>query len=177
MPYDIENHPERPPLEELGEFIVEPVPPAEIRDRRDRGEVLVETNLMEHEDVDAYVELGDPERGLRENIGTVLYRLVQLFGTPQLPEFRAGTDISDRTDTTFKYLLEVSETGPEDQPARNWLITVHDWHVRLGVSLAEWSDDPEGQPSVEKSEAIALLALVNNAVTEPVRCEYKGKFF
>jgi hypothetical protein len=177
MPFDIENHPESPSLDELGEFIIEPVPPAEIQTRRDRGEVLVETNLMDHDAVDAYVELGDPERGIRENVGTVLYRLVQLFGTPQLPEFRAGTDISHRTDATFKYLLEVSETDPDDPPARDWLITVHDWHVRLGVSLADWSDDPEDRPSVEKSEAIDLLALVNNAVTEPVECEYEGKFF
>ncbi|MFT4890350.1 MAG: hypothetical protein ACI9YT_001264 [Halobacteriales archaeon] len=176
MPFDIENHPESPSLDELGEFIVEPVPPEEIQARRDRGEVLVETNLMEHEEVDAYVELGNPEQGVRESIGTVLYRLVQLFGTPQFPEFRAGTDISDRTDTTFKYLLEVSENDTEDSP-REWLITVHDWHVRLGVSLAEWSDDPGDRPSVERSEAIVLLALVNNAVTEPVECEYEDKFF
>lgn len=177
MPYDIENHPEAPPPEELGDFVVEPVPPAEIRERRDRGQFLVETNLMEHDEVDAYVELGDPERGVQENIGTVLYRLVQLFGTPQLPEFHAGTDISDRTDTTFKYLLKVHE-GPHDGgTGREWLITVHDWHVRLGVSLAAWSDDPEGGPAVDPVEAIPLLALVSNAVTEPVECEFEGKYF
>ena len=40
MPFDIENHPESPSLDELGEFVIEPVPPAEIQARRDRGEVL-----------------------------------------------------------------------------------------------------------------------------------------
>ena len=177
MPYDITNHPEAPPPEELGEFVVEPVPPEVIRERRERGEVLAETNLMEHDEIDAYVELGDPERGLDENIGTVLYRLVQLFGTPQLPEYLAGTDISARTDTTFKYLLRVSEENPDETETENWLLTVHDWHVRLGVSLATWTDDPDDRPEVDPAEAIPLLALVTNAVTEPVECEFEGKFF
>lgn len=176
MPIDIEEHPEAPSPEELGEFVVEPVPLETIRERRERGEHLVETNLLEHDEVNVYVELDDPGPG-HENVGTVLYRLVQLFGTPQFPEFFAGNDITDRADTTFKYLLEVHETDEDGRSERNWLVTVHDWHVRFGVSLAAWSEDPDDEPAVEPTEAVPLVALLTNAVTEPVECEFEEKYF
>lgn len=172
--YEIRDHPDAPSLDELREFVVEPIPPGEIRRRRDDGEHLVEVNLLDHDAVDAYVELDGPGRS-ELDIGTVLYRLVQLFGTPPFPEYRAGTDISWRDDTTFKYLFRAR--GTEESADAGRLVTVHDWHVRLGVSHAAWTDDPDTRPSVDPSTAIATLALVANIVTEPVECEYRGKWF
>lgn len=169
--YEIREHPDTPDLEALGEFVVEPVAPDAIRDRREAGEELVEVNLLDADEVDAYVELNpDPRAPGDTDIGTALYRLVQLFGTPQFEEYVAGEDISWRDDETFKYLFEVTR---EDEPGE-WLITVHDWRVRLGVSLAAWSGDLDAEaPAVDPSEAVSLLALVTNLVTEPVFCEYE----
>lgn len=170
--YDIREHPDAPDLSNLGEFVVEPISPDEIRNRRDDGEELHEVNLLEHENVDAYIELEpNPDKpGMNIDIGTALYRLVQLFGTPQFEEYVAGNDISWRDDETFKYLFEVTREETDDQ----WLITVHDWRVRLGVSLAGWSSDLDGDtPEVDPGEAISLLALVTNVVSEPVLCEHE----
>lgn len=172
--FDIREHPDAPALDELREFVVEPIPPDEIRARRDVGEHLVEVNLLDHEAVDAYIELEGPAAS-EIDIGTVLYRLVQLFGTPPFPEHQAGNDISWRTDTTFKYLLEAR---PADNPsATGRLLTVHDWRVHLGVSHAAWAADPSADLDVDPAEAITTLALVSNIVTEPVECEYEGKWF
>ncbi len=172
--FDIREHPDAPGLDELREFVVEPIPPAEIRDRRDAGEQLVEVNLLDHQAVDAYIELKGPANA-EIDIGTVLYRLVQLFGTPPFPEYQAGNDISWRTDETFKYLLEAR---PADGPSKaGRLLTVHDWHVHLGVSHAAWTTDPAADLDVDPAEAITSLALVSNIVTEPVECEYEGKWF
>lgn len=143
MPKNITEHPDAPDRSALGDFLVEPVPEAEITARRAEGQHLVERNVLEADALDVYAEL-DPEpfEPGHDDVGTVLYRLVQLFGTPPFPEYRAGEDISHRTDTTFKYLFTVKRgvTDPDDDPEEEWLVTVHDWHVSLGVSLATWRD-------------------------------------
>lgn len=181
MAYEVLDHPEAPSLEEMGEFVVEPVAPDVIRDNRENeGLALVETNLLEHPDIDAYIELGDPNAPAND-IGTVLYRLVQIFGTPQLPEYAAGRDISWRSDDTFKYLLRVrrgaTEDSPADQADGQWLVTVFDHHVRVGVGLAEWREDPTAELSVDPAEAIPILAVIANGVREPVACEYDDAWY
>jgi len=172
--FDIREHPDAPAPDELRQFIVEPVPPDEIQARRDAGEHLHEVNLLDHDAVDAYIELEGPATA-EIDIGTVLYRLVQLFGTPPFPEFQAGTDISWREDTTFKYLLEARPADDPDDAGQ--LFTVHDWRVHLGVSHAAWATEPAGDLAIDPTEAITTLALVSNIVTEPVECEYGGKWF
>lgn len=169
--YEIREHPDAPGVDELHEYLLEAVPPEEIRRRRESGDELLETNLLELDAVDAYVELEpDPMAPGDTDIGTALYRLVQLFGTPNVRRHVAGEDISNRTDTTFTYLLAVSR---QDEPAE-WLVTVHDWHVRLGVSVAGWASELDGEaPAVDPETAVSLLALVTNVVTEPVHCEYE----
>lgn len=167
--YEIRDHPDAPDFAELGEFVVEPVAPDEIRERRDAGDELHEENLLEADGVDAYVHLDpdpmEPTRSL--DIGIALYRLVQLFGTPQFPEYMAGNDISWREDEVFKFLLEVTREEADDR----WLITVHDYKVSLGVSLAAWN----AAPDVDTEEAVALLSLVTNVVDHAVECEYADK--
>lgn len=193
--YEINDHPDAPSREEMGEYVVEPVPPREIRRQRDSGRTLVEENLLEHEAVDAYVELTQPQDRQMVDIGTVLYRLVQIFGTPQFPEYQAGNDISWRDDDTFKYLFRVRERGKAVIPTEGsstidevrdeaaddadaaWLITVFDHKIRLGVGLAEWHDDPDAAVDVDPGVAVTMLAIVKNGVTDPVQCEYKDKWF
>jgi len=169
--YEIRDHPHAPDLAALGEFLMEPVDPAEIRERRDAGEELLETNLLDLDEVDAYVELDDePAAPGSTDVGTVLYRLVQLFGTPQFEAYVAGGDVSWRDDETFKYLFEVTR---QDGPGE-WLVTVHDWRVRLGVSAAAWAEDEDAEPpAIDPDDAIALLALVVRVVTNAVHCEYE----
>lgn len=176
MPTDIRTHPDAPDREDLDKYLIEPVPASEIAARREAGERLVEYNVPDADDLDVYAELNpEPFRSGHDDVGTVLYRLVQLFGTPQFPEYRAGEDISHRTDTTFKYLFSVKRgvSDPDPDPdaevevevefAEEWLITVHDWHVGLGVSLAEWrpndadgrGDDSDGDDEEGETETDA----------------------
>lgn len=189
MGVDIRNHPEAPPLEELREFTLVPIAGEEIRRRRDDGEELVELNLRESRS-DVYVEMEpDPtSRGPADDIGTALYRLVQLFGTPQFPEFEAGTDVSWRDDTTFKYLFRLTTApdgeGEGDETAAGdrelpdeWLVTVFDWHTQLGVGLAGWSGDGVDPDEYDGAVGLVTLALVTNLVTEALQCEYEDMWY
>lgn len=186
MAVDIRDHPDAPPAEELARFTLVPVAREEIERRQADGEELLEVNLRESRD-DVYVELEpDPtQRGPADDIGTALYRMVQLFGTPQVPGFEAGADVSGREDTTFEYLLRLT-TAPDVDPADDrslpdeWLVTVFDWHAQLGVGLAGWSGgDDEGVDPADYDDAVGLvsLALVTNVVTEPVQCEYEDMWY
>lgn len=178
MSVDIRNHPDAPPVEELREFTLVPVAREEIERRRDDGEELRELNLREsREDVHVDLEPDPTSRGPADDIGTALYRLVQLFGTPQVPGFEAGSDISQRDDTTFKYLFRLTTgegtTGDRRLPDE-WLVTVYDWHTQLGVGLAGWDDDPE---AYDDAVGLVTLALVTNVASEAVECEYEDIWY
>ncbi|KTG09936.1 hypothetical protein AUR64_09955 [Haloprofundus marisrubri] len=176
MPVDIRDHPDAPDLETLGDITLEPVSADEIRQRLDDGDTLLEDQLRERDDIDAYVELNRRTQGGEYgDIGTALYRLVQLFGTPQLPGYEAGSDISERSDETFKYLFRVSADS-EELPDE-WLVTVHDWHVDLGVCLAGWESDGAAPAEMDTAVGLVSLALVTNVVTEPVQCEFKDIWY
>ncbi|QZX99657.1 hypothetical protein [Halobaculum rubrum] len=179
MSVDIRDHPQTPPVEELQEFTLVPVAREEIADRRGDGEELREVNLRESRD-DVYVELDpDPtERGAHDDIGTALYRLVQLFGTPNVPGYDAGDDVSEREDTTFKYLFRLVN-GAEERDRTlpdEWLVTVFDWHTELGVGIAEWGEDPDPD-AVDGAVGLVSLALATNVVSEPIQCIYKDKWY
>lgn len=183
MTMDIRDHPEAPPVEELAELTMVPIDPAEIEAKLAQGVELQEYDLRENRD-DVYVELEpDPlETGYGDDIGTALYRLTQLFGTPNVPGYEAGSDVSDREDTTFKYLFRV-EAGEYEgfegdrQLPDSWLVTVYDWHVDLGVSTAAWGDDDHDPTGYGDDVALVSLALATNVVTEPVECEYKDVWY
>jgi hypothetical protein len=179
MVVDIRDHPDAPSLEELREFTLVPVARDEIEARRADGEELRELNLREERN-DVYVELEpDPDGpGGSLDIGMVLYRLVQLFGTPQVPGFEAGADVSDREDTTFEYLFRLIREGDgEGSLPDEWLVTVFDTHVDLGVGLAGWSGDGVDPSEYGDDVALVSLALVTNVVTEPVTCAYEDKWY
>ena len=178
MGFEIRDHPDAPSMEELRELTLVPIPPEEIERRVEAGERLREVNLMdERDDVVVHLNKRPMERERTgEDIGTALYRLVQLFGTPQFPGFAAGTDVSDRDNETFKYLFEL-QTGPEAEALPDsWLVTVFDYNVRLGVGLAGW--EGEADPTAYDAQTgLVSVALVTNVVTEPVQCEFENKWF
>ncbi|GAA0194700.1 hypothetical protein [Halobaculum roseum] len=180
MQYDIRDHPQSPPVEELREFTMVPISREEILSRREEGASLREVNLREARN-DVHVELEpDPtERGSHDDIGTALYRLVQLFGTPNVPGYDAGDDLSDREDTTFKYLLRVINESDADERTLpdEWLITVYDYHVELGVGTAAWDDDAVDPGEYDDAVEIVSMALATNVVTEPLQCVYKDKWY
>lgn len=178
MPEDITQHPDAPDLETLAELVIEPVPAEEIERRREAGEHLAEDNLREREDLDYTLTLNRQVRGhdTDQNIGTFLYRYVQLFGTPTFPEYRAGEDISWREDTTFKYLFEVSAPENPELPDE-WLMTIFDWRVDLGVAVAEWREDSDASITADEAVAYASIRLAHNIGGEPVQCEFEDTWF
>jgi len=180
MQYDIREHPQAPPVEELREFTMVPGSREEILSRREEGATLEEVNLREARD-DVHIELEpDPtDRGSYDDMGTALYRLVQLFGTPNVPGYDAGDDLSDRDDTTFKYLIRVINESDADERTLpdEWLITVYDYHVELGVGIAAWDDDATDAGEYDDAVEIVSMALATNIVTEPLQCVYKDKWF
>lgn len=181
MAIDIRRHPDAPDLDALNDIIVEPVPRGEIDEHRARGDTLIEDKLREREDLDIRLELNDDPGGPVEgNIGTVLYRYTQLFGVPQFPEYHAGEDISNRSDETFKYLLRVQLDSSDELPDE-WLVTVYDWRVELGASVAAWryapDEDDHEKFTADTATALTTLQLVHNIGNEPVECEYKNIWF
>lgn len=167
----VADHPGAPAVDRLAELLVEPVPRAEIEAPRDDGEVLVEHGVRERDDVDVEVRLDRTAGGRRvdRDVGTYLYRFVQLFGTPKLPEYAAGEDVGWREDGTFKYLLRVDAGGVGGDLPPEWLMTVYDYRVSLGVPVAEWCPSER-----EATEPDAAVSLARNAGGEPVACEYEG---
>lgn len=84
---------------------MEPLAPAAIRERLDAGEVLVTTDIPSYLGRSIAVE-ADTSIGL--------YRLVQLFGTPNVPGLEAGADQPLREQTTWQYLFEFTVRPPAD---------------------------------------------------------------
>ncbi len=186
MPVDIREHPDAPDLERLADITVDPVPRAEIERRRENGATLVEDKLRERADLDIRLELNDdPGEAFDDDVGTVLYRYCQLFGSPQFPEYQAGEDISNRDDEVFKYLLRAKVEGDPDDLPEEWLFTVYDWRVELGASIAEWREDGDGSArpttsgefEADTDVALTTLQLVHNIGNEPVQCEYEDIWF
>jgi len=179
MSVEIRKHPDAPDPETLQDLVVEPVPVEEIEREREDGRVLVEDNVREREDLDVIAYLSpEPDGEDAVSIGVGLYRLVQLFGTPQLSEYHAGQDISWRTDETFKYLFRArcEEADEDDELPEEWLFTVHDSHVRYAASVAEWRDDDE-EFTADDSLALTTYALAQQLVVEPVEAVYEDILF
>ena len=175
MSVDIRKHPDAPEPEALEDIVIEPVPPEEIARKRDEGSVLVEDNVREREDLDVIAYLSPEANGEDAvSVGIGLYRLIQLFGTPQIPEYHAGEDISHRTDETFKYLFRAHRESADesDELPDEWLFTVHDSRVRYAASVAEWRDDDETF-TADDQVALTTYALAQQLVVEPVEAVYE----
>ena len=179
MSVDIRKHPDAPDLESLQDVLVEPIPVEEIERKREEGRVLVEDNVRERDDLNVIAYLSsEPDGSDAVSIGVGLYRLVQLFGTPQVPDYHAGEDISGRTDETFKYLFRARRQDAEegDELPEEWLFTVHDSHVRFAVSIAEWRDD-DGEFTADDKVALTSYALAQQLVAEPIEAVYEDVLY
>jgi hypothetical protein len=109
-------------------FELEPLAPARIDTRIEAGAVLETT------DIPAYLD-----RGLvvETDTGAALYRLVQLFGTPNVPGTEAGGAQRDRTVTTWQYLFALHD-DPDDGPERDLLVSIYDYKTDVSVGLSGW---------------------------------------
>lgn len=137
-------------------FTVEPVPPGAIRERIDNGDVLATTDVPDYLDRPIACDA---------DTSIALYRLVQLFGTPNVPGLEAGADQPIRHERTWQYLFRVvyrpeAEDGsrpPVGTEDREYLLSVYDFRTNLSVGISEWVG-PEGGPrnGVEEPSAEPL---------------------
>jgi hypothetical protein len=161
-------------------FTLEPVDPETVAERFASGQRLVTM------DVPGY--LG---RSLAPDADAAvsLYRLVQLFGTPNVPGLEAGADQPERHERTWQYLFELSYDPEEGDGERTFLLSVYDYRTDLSVGLSEFrpadgdgdghlpepSPDPlpsgevPGEPTLE-----AFVQLVLSTVERAVEATYKG---
>jgi hypothetical protein len=163
-------------LEWFDRFTLTPVAPSAVRDHTD--ESLETLDIPSHLGRQLVVEI-DP--------GAALYRLVQLFGTPNAPGFEAGGVSRERTVTTWQYLFEVNyeprEDEGEDTPT-TFLLSVYDYKTDVSTGVSGWNPDidegvmvldPVGNTndvsltSIPDDEFLeGVVQLVLNMVEEPV---------
>lgn len=169
----------------LEEFELRPVQPDAIRSAVADGQQLVTMDIPEY--------LG---RSLAPTVdtGTGLYRLVQLFGTPNVPGLAAGADQPDRVKTTWHYLFRATHDPTTREEPRfeapdggsEHLLSVYDLKTNLSVGLSTWVSaegnrialEPEATPlpDVELPDGdfmVALVQLVLSAVEHAVSATYK----
>jgi hypothetical protein len=160
-----------------------PVPPDEIR-RRGADATLVTTDIPTY--------LGD---GVAPDVDTAiaLYRLVQLFGTPNVPGLEAGADQGNRDRLTWQYLFRVvDDPDASEAPTRECLLSVYDDRTSVSAGLSEFrphddgpvpdgdrvSLEPTGDPLPSGLPADAylrdLVRLMLSTVEHAVEATYKG---
>lgn len=173
-PYDLQTREE---IAQLQEFHVEPVSPARIAERREDGETLVTV------DVPSYL---GPRLDVDVDTSIVLYRLVQLFGTPNVPGLEAGADQPDRETRTWQYLLD-ARYEPEEGEGWQRLLSVYDHKTNVSVGMSAWTDADEStfpfpEPSVEPHPDVDLppdddlkgvVRVVRSTVEHVVEATYK----
>jgi hypothetical protein len=103
--------------------------------------------------------------------------MVQLFGTPPFPEDMAGEDISDRRETTYAYLFEVRVDDEVESLPDEWLVTIRDWKLEVGVGVCEWREDGDDAFEADPQVALTSMALAQNVTTEPVECEFEDIWY
>lgn len=142
-------------------------------------------------DIPAYLE-----KSLAPTVdtGVALYRLVQLFGTPNVPGMEAGVDQPARERTTWQYLFVVthdpteSDEGPFQARSSGgqYLLSVYDYKTDLSVGLSVWeaSDNKRvalepaatplpGTDIPEENFLVALVQLILSSLEHPVSATYR----
>lgn len=166
------------------QFNVEPVPPEAVRENSQAGLVL---GTM---DIPDYL---DRSLAAKVDTGVALYRLVQLFGTPNVPGLEAGARQPERERTTWQYLFQTTYTPGEGEPPvpapaveTEYLVSVYDYRTNLSVGLSEWQERPDDRIAAEPSDApisngtlpdegilVSLVQLVLATVEHPVSATYQ----
>ncbi len=170
-------------------FTLEPVAPAEIDERLDSGKRLSTLDIPASLDRQMVVESG---------AGVALYRLIQLFGTPNVPELVAGADQREREMTTWQYLFRVG-FDREDEPAtrdeidredtevpEEFLLSIYDYKTNVSAGLSAWDSQGIGirEPTTDAAACptlsvppeeflIGIVQLVLNMTEEPVPATFK----
>lgn len=124
--------------------------------------------------------------------GAGLYRLIQLFGLPNVPGLEAGGGAleRERDRTTWQYLFRVAyDPGPEDEDVpETFLLSVYDYKTDISCGLSGWREEGGGavrEPVADPGEAAAvsmpdpeflvgLAQLVLNLIEDPVPATYEG---
>lgn len=165
-------------LEWFERFEMSPVDPAELREMSGNGEVI--------ETLDIPTYLGKPLLTDVET-GTAAYRLIQLFGTPNVPGLEAGADQPPREQTTWQYLFELVYDAPGGDE-RTFSLSVYDYRTDVSAGLSTiahredanrvaaepTSDPPAGLDVPEEDFLVGLVRLVANVVEEPVPATYRN---
>lgn len=158
-------------LEWFERFDMRPVDPATVDERVADGDVLRTVDLPLHLNRKLVVE---PETGMS------MYRLTQLFGTPNVPVWVAGSEMADRDVTTWQYLFDVVFSA-EDGEDRQFLLSIYDHKTDVSVGLSTWDESggdrpvpaptdspPEGLDLPDEEFCEGLVQLTLNVLEEPV---------
>ena len=165
-------------------FTLTPTAPRTINERLGDG-LAIETT-----DIPGYL---GPKARTECETGVALYRLVQLWGTPNVPGMTAGALQLDRDRTTWQYLFDVDYEPREadaDALPESFRLSVYDLGTDVSAGLAGFGeaggDEPfvrepvdEPVPSVELPpdgflEGVMALAL--NMVDQAVPATYKERW-
>lgn len=158
-------------LEWFERFDMRPVDPSTIEDRVDGGQVLRTVDLPQSLNRGLVVE---------PSTGMAMYRLTQLFGTPNIDVWAAGSEMAERDVSTWQYLFDVVFSA-EDGEEQQLLLSIYDYKTDVSVGLSRW-DESDGDrpvpaptesaptelelPDAEFREGLVQLAL--NVLEEPV---------
>ena len=171
-------------------FTVAPADADTVAGRLDGGESLATLDIPGH-----------LQRKLAPTIDTGggLYRLVQLFGLPNVPGLEAGGGAQERVRerTTWQYLFDVRyEPTPEEAGtvSESFLLAVYDYRTDVSCGVAAWVDAEEEraqagvalEPVTDADDApavtlpgdddflVGLTQLVLSLVEEPVPATHEG---
>ena len=165
-------------------FTLTPTPPATVNERLGEGAAL------ETMDIPGY--LGPPAETDCET-GVALYRLVQLWGTPNVPGLTAGAMQLDRDRTTWQYLFDVEyeprESDGDDVPT-SFRLSVYDHKTNVSAGLSGFGeagedgrfvrepvDEPVPSVAVPPDEFLeGVVALALNMVDQAVPATYKERW-
>lgn len=162
-------------------FSLTPASPSDVNER------LADGQALETMDIPSYLS----ERARTDcETGVALYRLVQLWGTPNVPGMTAGAMQLERDRTTWQYLFDVDyEPRPKDgeDVPESFRLSVYDHKTDVSAGLSGFG---EGEPFVKAptDEPVpsvspppdafleGVMALALNMVDQAVPATYKERW-
>ena len=165
-------------------FTLRPTAPGEINER------LADGGAIETTDIPTY--LGRKAHTDCET-GVALYRLVQLWGTPNVPGMTAGAMQLERDRTTWQYLFDVEYDRAEDDDPdvpTSFRLSVYDYKTDVSAGLSGFGTAEDSVGTVcEPTEAVVgsvtvppeaflegVMGLVLNMVDEAVPATFQERW-